>query len=122
MIAVFYSLFAVIVERGRIDVRAALELNRGNFFSFFGLALLIGAAFKGFEAIYGWAAQVLGLWPDGNAYLPILSEATTYSILVSLIWLPVDMLANILPAVSIGVVYVALRDYRSTQEHQPPTE
>ncbi|MCZ6455464.1 MAG: hypothetical protein O6909_14590 [Alphaproteobacteria bacterium] len=110
-----YGLFGVIVEYGRIDVRAVLELNRGNLFRFFGLALLLGAAFKGFEELYGWSVQILGLWPEGNAYAPILSEATTYSILAFLIWLPVDLLANILPAVSIGVVYKALREYRLAQ-------
>ena len=115
VMAVSYGLFGVIVEYGRIDIRAVLELNRCNLFRFFGLALLLGTAFKGFEAIYGWLVQILGLWPEGGAYASILAEATTYSIFASLVWSPVDMLAYILPALSIGVVYKVLREYRLAQ-------
>ena len=122
VMAASYGLFAVIVERGQIEVRAVLELNRGNLFPFFGLALLLGAAFKGFEVLYGWLVQILGLWPDGDAYAPILADATTFSLLAFLIWLPVDLLANILPAVSIGVVCKALGEYRLAQSQTRHTE
>lgn len=119
IIVVSHGFFAIIVERNRIDVGGVFNLVRGHFWPLFALALLLGAIFVGFSDLYYRLVQFLELMPQGSALAPILSEATIFSFLSSLLWFPVHFLEDVLPAVSIGVVYLALRQLQSAQE-QPP--
>ena len=114
IMAASYGMFAIIVEQNRIDVVAAITLVRRHFIKFFGLVLVLGLIYLGFEELYAVLVRTFDLTPQGSALAPILSEATTFLFLNSLLWSPVNLLADILPAVAVGVVCRALREYQLT--------
>lgn len=116
IMAIVYGLFAIIVEKDRIDILAAANLVRGHFTHLFALALLLGGAYVLFFQIYASLVTNLNLTPFGSEFAPILSAATTFAFLTELLWFPVTFLADVLPAVSIGVIYVAFRDYRTSRD------
>lgn len=110
IMAAFYPLFAVIVEYGRIDLGAAFDISRRHFFRFVGLALLLGAAFQGLVNFYGFLPQMLNLDDPWFFSRSPLHDAILSLFKLFLVWSPVDILHDVLPAVTIGVTYKALRE------------
>jgi hypothetical protein len=110
--AAAYGVFAIIVERERVDLDATWSLVRGNFIRFFALAMLLGVLYVIFAEYYHWFVITFSPVAPGGGFAKDLSQATLLAFIDSLQWFPIDFLADVLPAITIGLVYVALRDGR----------
>ena len=106
-IAIIYPMLPVVIDRRRFDFEQWSTLIKEHGGRFFLLTVLLSAAYKGFEkaylAVLTWGGSLQ--FPDGTG---IMHEFLIRQFLYLLLYLPTDFIAEVLPAVAAGTVYVAL--------------
>lgn len=105
--AIIYPMMPVVIDRKRFDFERWSTLIKMHGWRFFLLTVLLSAAYKGFEkaylAVMTWTGSLQ--FPEGTG---IMQEFLISQFLYLLFYLPTDFIAEILPAVAAGTVYVAL--------------
>lgn len=102
-----YPMMPIVVERRGFDFTRWLTLLKRHGLRFFSLTVVLAAAYKGFEQAYTafliWTKTLP--FPDGSG---IMRDFLLRQFTQLLVYFPVDFVAEILPAVTAGTVYVAL--------------
>ena len=111
IISAFYIIFAIIIDHDRIDIKFALKISRTHFYKFFGLSFLIVTTYRVVQFFYTPVVQIVSSNQQALSQNQLLEDTFISSLISSLIWLPLDLLADILPAVAIGLIYEALRSH-----------